>query len=463
MIAELISFFRRGSRPFGRAYWWPGRTKDKDDAAGVLLISLAHVQDKTRHKLLQRYPNYHRHELLDDARPSDRGLDKPDSRLAVTYRLLVVLARSLYFWRALLSRKLSLANHLCECDGLARTHQAVMLGLPFHHMGDLRGQRWRDIRHLERLVKNLEHRRYEVWLLFRDRREVYVPASLALPEVPLSVAEVEQLARHRCDPVPTVSGFRQLAPLEGQLRIMTYNVHSCIGLDGRLSVRRIAEVLERYSPHLVALQELDDSCPRTGSREQLEELSRLWPSEPFFFPAMKKGRGQYGIGILSRLPLLEARGHTLPRPQQGVKGEPRVAVEIKVQLTQERVLTLLNTHLGLSRAERMAQIQGLESVIDKTEGPLVVLGDFNCPPRSPEIRRLLQKLEATSVTAPKTWFGAFPVRVLDYIMVRGLDAVKKSFVPVDHLTKVASDHLPLIVDFELQDDSSPIGISVRST
>jgi endonuclease/exonuclease/phosphatase family metal-dependent hydrolase len=455
MIAELVSFFRRGSRPLGRAFWWPGLSRERNDAAGVLLVSFGHIDERTRHRLLKRYRHYHRLELLDGVRPADRGCERKDSSLAVLYRFLVFLARSLYFARDLVSGKLSWANHICECDGLARAHQAIMLGLPYHHLGDLRGRRWRDLRHLERLMRTLEHRRYEIWLIFRDRREAYVPASLSFPDAPLKVSEVEQLAQHRCDPPPIVSGFRRLASAQGTIRIMTYNVHSCIGLDGRLSVRRVAEVLERYSPHFVALQEVDVVCRRTGFRDQLEELSRLWPSQPFFYPAMVKGGGRYGIGCLSRLPVREYRGYDLPR-QRGGGGEPRVAIEARLELPGGHPLTVVNTHLGLTRGDRMAQISGLERIIDRAEGAVVVLGDFNCPPHSREVRRLLRRLQATSLVSPRTWFGAFPVRVLDYVLLRDAGRVKKSFVPIDHLTKVASDHLPLIVDLVLDGKMRPL-------
>jgi endonuclease/exonuclease/phosphatase family metal-dependent hydrolase len=447
MIAELTRFFRRGTRPLGRAYWWPGRARETNDAAGVLLVSLAEVDDKTRHRLLRHYRHYHRQPLLDDVRPADRGFRNSDGKLTVLYRLMVFLARTVVFAEDLARGRLSWAEHLCECDGLARAHQAVMLGLPFHHLGDLRGRRWKDLRHLERLVKTLDHRRYEVWLVFRDRREAYVPASLAFPDVALTVAELEEQARHRCDPPPTVSGFKELAPSADSLRVMTYNAHSCVGLDGRLSVRRVAEVLARYNPHFVALQELDVACRRSGFRDQLRELSKLWPSEAFFYPAINKAGGQYGIGCLSRLPVLSWRGHDLPR--RGVTGEPRVAIEASLRLPDGRVLAILNTHLGLTRADRMNQIAGLEAILDGLEGPVMLVGDFNCPPNSREIRRLLQRVQASSLVAPKTWFGSFPVRVLDYIFLRQAGQVKRSFVPIDSLTKVASDHLPLVVDLDL--------------
>ncbi len=446
MIAELRKWARNVSRPLGRAFWWPGRSREKDDAPGVLLVSLSEVDDTTYRRLRKRFHHYQSHPLLDNVRPTDRGLDRPDSNLSVAYRMIVFLTRSMAFWRELRRGRLSLSVHLCECDGLARTHQAVMLGLPFHHLGDLRGRRWRELRHLERLVRTLDHRRYEVWLIFRDRQEAYLPASLALPDVPLSVSEVEQLARHRIDPVPQVTGFQRLPPAPGVLRLMSYNIHSCVGLDGRLSVRRIAEVLERYSPHFVAFQELDSVCRRSGFRDQLRELSSLWPSEPFFYAAMPKAKGEYGLGCLSRLPVTSWSGHKLPRQSSVAGVEPRVAVQAEIEWETGQRFTVINTHLGLTRADRMRQIDGLEQIIDQTHGPLVLLGDLNCPPRSLEIRRLLNRLRHVAPNTPKTWFGAFPVRVLDYAMHRQAGQVVRSFVPRDGLTVVASDHLPLIVD-----------------
>ncbi len=447
MIAELRRFFRHLSKPLGRAFWWPGKSSEHNDAPGVLLVSLSEVDETTYRRLLKRFRHYQTHPLLDSTRPEDRGLDKPDSGLSVAYRMIVFVTRTATSWRELAKGKLSWAVHLCECDGLARAHQAVMLGLPFHHLGDLRGRRWRELRHLERLIRTLDHRHYEVWLIFRDRRQAYVPASLALPEVPLKVGELQLLARTRTQPIPTVSGFTRLPPEPGVLRLMSYNVHSCVGLDGRLSVRRIAEVLERYSPHFVALQELDSVCRRSGFRDQLRELSNLWPSEAYFFAAMPKARGEYGLGCLSRLPVKAWRGHRLPRARATAAGtEPRVAVEARIQWEDGETVTIVNTHLGLTRSDRMAQLEGLEAILDNAPGRLLLLGDLNCPPRSPEIARLLQRLRHVAPSTPKTWFGAFPVRVLDYAMQREAGSVVKSFVPIDGLTVVASDHLPLIVD-----------------
>ncbi len=353
------------------------------------------------------------------------------------------------FAKKLFRKDLSWAAHLCESDGLARTHQGIMWGLPYLHLGDLRGTRWRDIRHLERLVRTLEHRRYECWFIFRDRSEAFVPASLAFPVEALSVTEIEELAQHRGEPHANVRGVKSLPPEEGVFRVMTYNVHSCIGLDGRLSVRRIAEVLERYSPHFVALQELDFSCRRSSSVDQLRRLTKLWPSEAFFHPTMRRGGGYYGIGCLSRHPVLEWQGRTFPEFKSSVPMEPRAVICAKVELPDKSVVTILNTHLGLTRKERRWQVDELLAVCEAEPGPVVLMGDLNCPPRSREYRRLLTHLTPTSQWPPKTWFGSNPVRILDYTLFRGDLRVKRTFVPIDSLTKIASDHLPLIVDFEL--------------
>ena len=451
MIAETIKFFRGLSKPLGRAFWWPGRTTDRSDAPGVLLISFAEIDPKVRERLLSRYSHYRRQILSDSPRPSGpvHDRDGPDSLANSAYRLAVFLVRTVMFAKKLYQKKLTWAAHLCESDGLARTHQGIMWGLPYLHLGDLRGTRWRDIRHLERLVKTLEHRRYECWFIFRDRLEAFVPNSLAFPGEPLSVKEIEELAQYRGEPYANVSGVKSLPPEDGVFRVMTYNVHSCIGLDGRLSVRRIAEVLERYSPHFVALQELDFSCRRSSSVDQLRRLTKLWPAEAFFQPTMRRGGGYYGIGCLSRLPVLEWEGRTFTELKTSVPVEPRAVVLAKVELPNKTVTTLVNTHLGLTRKERSSQVDELISLCEGQSEPLVLMGDLNCPPRSREYRQLLDKLTPTSQWPLKTWFGSNPVRILDYTLYKGDLKVRKTFVPIDSLTKVASDHLPLIVDFEL--------------
>ena len=58
-------------------------------------------------------------------------------------------------------------------------------------------------------------------------------------------------------------------------RVMTYNIHHGEGLDGKVDVLRIAELIRREAADIVALQEVDKGVERTARRDLLEELAAL--------------------------------------------------------------------------------------------------------------------------------------------------------------------------------------------
>lgn len=441
MIAEVTKVFRRLTSPLRRSFWWR-RPQDTVDAPGVLLVSFPAATSAERQKILSKYSHYRRQALIDSARP----LEPENGELpSLPYRCFLFTTRSLIFCRQLFMGALPWSVHLCESENLALVHQELLSGRSVIHLNDLRPSRIRDLRRLERSIAHLEHRRYECWLVFRDRKEAFVPASLAFPEEPLSGRELEELAQVRSHPEPQPAQLKQLSPQPGTLRVMSYNVHSCIGLDGRLSVRRIAEVLEKYSPHLVALQELDQGCRRSGGLDQLQELARLWPSTPFFSPTLKKNGGHYGIGCLSRLPVSHRESAML---SLGGRGEPRAAQVLDCEWPDGKTLRLVNTHLGLSRVGRLSQLQKLAPLLDGCKN-VILAGDINASPNGPEHRFLTARLEETQAVPKRTWFGSYPIRVLDYTLFRGDLQVLRSIVPQDGLTRTASDHLPLITDFKV--------------
>lgn len=447
MIAEARRFLRRLTNPMRRSFW-RSRRETKLDAPGVLMVCFDQASQKERTRLLKRYGQYRRQPLQDNSRP----LGRPDERqVGFWHRFVLFFLRTTRCWRALMAGSLPWSVHLCESEALAVAEAQLARGEPVVVLADLRAGQYGELRRLEAALSHFEHRRYESWVIFRDRQEAFVPAGLAFPEEPLTVAELEQLARARSHPEHRADQLNQVPPAEGALRVMTYNVHSCVGLDGRLSVRRIAEVLERYSPHFVAIQELDCGCRRTEGMDQLAELARLWPSTAMFCPAMDRNGGQYGIGCLSRLPVRDWESTTL---SPGKGGEPRVAMRVECEWGQQTV-HFFNTHLGLTRGGRRKQLDLLISALQAVQGIVILAGDLNCPPASPVHRRLTGVLEETQERPKRTWFGANPIRVLDYTLFRGPLEVTRSIVPRDALTRVASDHLPLLTDFRLKPSRQP--------
>jgi endonuclease/exonuclease/phosphatase family metal-dependent hydrolase/glycosyltransferase involved in cell wall biosynthesis len=247
------------------------------------------------------------------------------------------------------------------------------------------------------------------------------------------------------------------------LRIATYNVHSCVGLDGRLSIARIARVLAHLDADVVALQELDMRRSRSGHADQAREIARELEMEFHFHPALRVAEEAYGDAVLSRFPMRLVRTGRLPAgdPPPGKKPrfalEPRGALWVAIDVDGQEV-QLVNTHLGLLPREQAAQVETLLGPDwlghADCQGPVVLCGDFNLPPRSPLYRRITGQLRdaqhALNGHRPRnTWFSHLPFRRIDYVFVNQASQVIEVQVPNHHLAKAASDHLPIVVDLRL--------------
>lgn len=240
-------------------------------------------------------------------------------------------------------------------------------------------------------------------------------------------------------------------------RIVTYNVHRCVGADRRLDVERIAEVLARLDPDIVALQELDVGRARTGGVDQAHEIGRLLEMQCHFHPAMKVEEELYGDAILTHLPESLVKVGPLPGYNRMPQLEPRGALWVQVEIDGRQV-QIINTHLGLVPREQQHQAAWLAGSewLDHTDrkGPTILLGDFNATATSVVYRTLTARLEPARRLAPRktptsTFPSPLPVLRIDHIFVSPEIKVLNVFAPFEPLTRLASDHLPLVMDFEV--------------
>ena len=104
---------------------------------------------------------------------------------------------------------------------------------------------------------------------------------------------------------------------QGVLRVMTYNVHSCVGIDGKLSPRRVARVISRYEPDIVALQEVDVGRLRTRQADQARVIAECLQMDYHFHPTIQVEEEAYGDCILSRLPMRLVKAGGLPSLRDG--------------------------------------------------------------------------------------------------------------------------------------------------
>jgi endonuclease/exonuclease/phosphatase family metal-dependent hydrolase len=238
------------------------------------------------------------------------------------------------------------------------------------------------------------------------------------------------------------------------VRVATYNVHGCVGLDGRLSPARIARVLLSLDADIVALQELDVGRSRSQAVDQAQTIADLLEMKMHFGAAIDVTGERYGNAILSRWPLTLRRAELLS-PGRG-RSEPRGAVWATVTVDDETI-EVISTHLGLTQNDRNRQLETLFGNAwpcgRESNARTIICGDLNSSPGSSVCRRLsqhfrdVQRIDGQRGQA--TWPSGLPVRRIDHIFVGDGFRVLNTEVPRTRLIRVASDHLPLVVDLEL--------------
>jgi endonuclease/exonuclease/phosphatase family metal-dependent hydrolase len=244
-----------------------------------------------------------------------------------------------------------------------------------------------------------------------------------------------------------------------KFKLLTYNIHKCIGgVDRRYDPRRIIDVIAHYEPDLVLLQEVDQYAKRSNGDRQVDLLGEpLGFRHRTYFPNVTlRGGGAYGNAILSRFPLTETTNIDVTIPPK--KRRSILHARYRIRLTgnsgeSTRTVHIYNLHLGLSGIERRLQLRKfLEShpfVGLHYRTPIIIAGDFN------DVwgtlgKKLLVPAGFNGLRRPLRTFPAYaPIRALDSLYVRGdvrLVGVQRPRLAV---AKRASDHLPLIVELEV--------------
>lgn len=238
------------------------------------------------------------------------------------------------------------------------------------------------------------------------------------------------------------------------IKILTYNVHSCIGTDRKIDPGRIANVIAQAEADIVALQEVDVGRRRTDGVDQAHLIASLVKMEAHFHPTLTIAEERYGDAILTALPTETVKAGPLPSV-----GELRGAISAAISIGSSR-LRVINTHLGLRGRERMQQMTtllgpGWLGASAEDGMPTVLCGDFNAIPASATYRlavRSLRDAQIVSGANPKPTFPSrYPLMRLDHIFVTADISVERTTVLQNRLTRVSSDHLPLLADITLPD------------
>lgn len=225
------------------------------------------------------------------------------------------------------------------------------------------------------------------------------------------------------------------------VRVATYNIHRCRGLDGLTRPQRIVDVLRLIDADVIALQEVRGQAEEIGA-----ELGMGW-----VMATTRLLRGQeFGNVILSRHPI---KGHS-QYDLSYRSCESRCVLRADVQIGRH-CLHVFNVHLGTALLERRYQAGRLSTFVNdhRVTGSKIVLGDFNEWLKGETTRMLDKSMKSVDLRRflrrRRTYPGVFPVLHLDHIYYDGAIEVVGVELPRTRLTLVASDHLPLVAEVAL--------------
>lgn len=238
-----------------------------------------------------------------------------------------------------------------------------------------------------------------------------------------------------------------LAAQECDLRIMSYNLRF-----GELaSMQQIGEYIAGKDPDLVALQECDWNTVRTRAPKQhhvrfVNELGQITGMFTAYGKALDYMGGYYGIGILSKYPIIRAERVLLPHDG---KAEQRVMLVVDVEMPDRGTVTFACTHLEVTSPEaRHEQAGFINAYFARTPYPTFLAGDMNADPESAEIRRLTSDGWMPLTNSEPTYPTQKPSIKIDHIFYRGPRplVLKRTVTCSD---SELSDHRPVISEVSL--------------
>jgi endonuclease/exonuclease/phosphatase family metal-dependent hydrolase len=235
------------------------------------------------------------------------------------------------------------------------------------------------------------------------------------------------------------------------VRVMTYNIHVGVGIDNKLDLARIAQVIKREHPDFVGLQEVDRGVERTKRVDEIAELARLTRMEYAFAYNLHYQGGHYGVAVLSRYPILSVDHRRYDNTREARRrGFIRIEADV-----EGRRLAFLTTHLDYQHEDgRRFETKQLLDALAPTPEPLIVVGDFNAEPDDSAYKLMLtrftdawtQQKIAGSFDAGNTYPADKPAKRIDYIFCAKQSGVRVRTVRV--LGTLASDHRPVMADLE---------------
>lgn len=236
-----------------------------------------------------------------------------------------------------------------------------------------------------------------------------------------------------------------------KLRVMTYNIHVGVGMDKKLDLQRIADVINAAHPDLVGLQEVDRGVKRTEGKDEIVELAAMTRLDYYAFaPNLDYQGGKYGVAILSRLPIKHVEHRMFENKREA---ERRGMLRVEVEVDGKR-LNFVTTHLDYQFEDgRLFEAEQMLKFLDGVKDPMIVVADLNDLPTGSAYALMRTKFDDAWITSRAQGEGFSypadkPAKRIDHIFYQKGSSIraKKSWV----IETLASDHIPVMAELEIK-------------
>jgi endonuclease/exonuclease/phosphatase family metal-dependent hydrolase len=225
------------------------------------------------------------------------------------------------------------------------------------------------------------------------------------------------------------------------LTAVSYNIHQCVGTDGKRDPHRIATVIQETKADIIGLQEVDFNSLGAKKSHQLDYLAEATGMRAVAGPTIRSADIEFGNALLTSREITHVRLHDLTV----VRRQPRGVIEAEI-VCEGKIIRVLVTHFGLALNERRRQAQSLLKILRQQKASYaltLVIGDINeWRPRGFALYRLNSHLG--KAPSPRTFPSFFPVFALDRIWVKPRAALLQIKTASNGVARTASDHLPVL-------------------
>lgn len=241
------------------------------------------------------------------------------------------------------------------------------------------------------------------------------------------------------------------------MRIMTFNIQHALDYKNKIiDTGLFARKIKEYGADICGLNEVRGEGTLEDYTDQTNSIADELSFHRYFGEAIKvDGTSPYGNAIVSKLPFKSVETIKIPdsdnndeinRDGEPVHYESRIIIKAVLEIEGKEFCVLV-THMGLAVSERINAINTLCEIIDNTEIPIILMGDFNSTPNEVILTPLFDRLEDTNSFAINpnvhTFASYKPEIKIDYILYRGLKCTY-----AETIEEIVSDHFPIIAEFE---------------